>query len=227
MHPRRYETLILLSPNLGPADLDRFKDKVEQILEQGKARILQTEDWGRKVLAYPVKKEHYGIYVLYDYQAMPAVEAELKRNLKIDENVFKSLTLVLERQFTDERFEQEKEKILSKPQKKEPQPDPEAQGAPDGPSPALEPPKAPEAPAEAAPEAAPVAEATPAEAAPAEAAPEAAPVAEAAPEATPEAAPAEAAPAETAPEPAPEAEAAPAAEPAPAPDTPQGEDGKD
>jgi small subunit ribosomal protein S6 len=119
MHPRRYETLILLSPNLSPIDMEKFKTKVAGILDAGNAKVVQIEDWGRKMLAYPVHKEHYGIYVLYDYQASPAVEAELKRNLKIDENVFKSLTLVLDRQFTDQRFEEEKERILAKSQKKE------------------------------------------------------------------------------------------------------------
>ncbi|MDR2405141.1 MAG: 30S ribosomal protein S6 [Deltaproteobacteria bacterium] len=121
MHPRRYETLILLSPNLTPAELDNFKAKVDGILEAGNAKVVQMEDWGRKMLAYPVHKEHYGIYILYDYQGLPAVEAELKRNLKIDENVFKSLTMVLDRQFTDQRFEEEKERLLAKSQKKEAQ----------------------------------------------------------------------------------------------------------
>ncbi|MDR2199455.1 MAG: 30S ribosomal protein S6 [Deltaproteobacteria bacterium] len=139
MHPRRYETLILLSPGMSPVDLDKFKAKVENILESGGARVLQTEDWGRKVLAYPVRKEHYGVYLLYDYQALPAVEAELKRNLKIDENVFKSLTLLLDRQFTNERFEQEKEKILAKAQKKEaPAAPPEGESPEASPAPAPE-----------------------------------------------------------------------------------------
>jgi small subunit ribosomal protein S6 len=176
MHPRRYETLILLSPNLSPADLDKFKGKVESILEQGKARVLQTEDWGRKVLAYPVKKEHYGIYILYDYQAMPAVEAELKRNLKIDENVFKSLTLVLDRQFTDERFEQEKERILSRPPKKDAQSEPDQQDAEGsgGPAPEAAGQDGPQAedgpgPQDEAPADAPAPEAPPSEGAPEEA----------------------------------------------------------
>jgi ribosomal protein S6 len=215
MHPRRYETLILLSPSLSPADLDAFKARVEGILADGKARILQTEDWGRRVLAYPVKKQHYGIYVLYDYQASPEAEAELKRNLKIDENVLKSLTLILDKRFTDERFEQERERVLAKAQKKEAQAAPAAsEDSPEqGSAPAGAPAPAAEAGAEAAAPEAPPAEAAPA----AESAPEpqAAPAAEAAtePPAAEPAAP-ETPPAEAAPEPPAEA-AAPEAAPAP------------
>jgi small subunit ribosomal protein S6 len=119
MHPRRYETLILLSPNLSPVELETFKTKVEQILEKGRAKVVHFEDWGRRALAYPVKKELHGQYVLYDYQGSPATEAELKRNLKIDEFVFKHLTLLIDSEFTDVKFEEEKERLLLKSQKKD------------------------------------------------------------------------------------------------------------
>ncbi|MDR2613184.1 MAG: 30S ribosomal protein S6, partial [Deltaproteobacteria bacterium] len=119
MHPRRYETLILLSPNLSPPALETFKAKVEGILSDGGAKIVRFEDWGRRSLAYPVSKELHGQYVLYDYQAQPAVEAELKRNLKIHDSVFKHLTLVLDHKFTDDRFEDERARLIAKSQKKE------------------------------------------------------------------------------------------------------------
>jgi small subunit ribosomal protein S6 len=119
MHPRRYETLILLSPNITPAELETFKTKVEQILEKDAAKVVRFEDWGRKPLAYPVKKELFGHYVLYDFQAMPDTEAELKRNLKIDELVHKHLTILLDPQFTDQKYDEEKARILAKSQKKE------------------------------------------------------------------------------------------------------------
>ncbi|MDR1084545.1 MAG: 30S ribosomal protein S6 [Deltaproteobacteria bacterium] len=106
MHPRRYETLILLSPNLGKPELEAVKTKIDGILAQGRGQIVRFEDWGRRRLAYPVKKEIYGNYLLYDYQGQPALAAELERNLKIDEQIFKFLTLVLEKDFTDQRYEE-------------------------------------------------------------------------------------------------------------------------
>jgi small subunit ribosomal protein S6 len=118
-HPRRYETFILLSPNLSPVNLESFKMKVEQILEKGNSKIVNFEDWGRRQLAYPVRKELHGHYVLYDYQAFPATEAELKRNLKLDEQVFKFMTLLLDPKFTDAKYEDVKAKLLAKSQKKE------------------------------------------------------------------------------------------------------------
>jgi small subunit ribosomal protein S6 len=119
MRARRYETLILLSPNLGKPELGAFKAKIDGILAQGQGKIVRYEDWGRRRLAYPVKKEIYGNYVLYDFQGQPALASELERNLKIDEQVFKFLTLVLEKEFDDQRYEETVSQLAKDAQKKE------------------------------------------------------------------------------------------------------------
>ena len=74
MHPRRYETLILLAPT-NPESVEAFKSKVLGILEAGGGQLVRFEDWGRRRLAYPVQKEIYGYYLLYDYQGGPALAA--------------------------------------------------------------------------------------------------------------------------------------------------------
>jgi small subunit ribosomal protein S6 len=119
MHSRRYETLILLSPNLSGDEVETFKGKVESILAQGKGQIVRFEDWGRRRLAYPVSKQIHGYYLLYDYQAIPSLSAELERNLKIDEQVFKYLTLILDKNFSDERFSAEKDRLANEAKRKE------------------------------------------------------------------------------------------------------------
>ncbi len=113
MHPRRYETLIMLSPNLAAEEMDAFKKKVESIIEAEGGKVVAFEDWGRRRLAYPVHKELFGSYLLYDFQGSPALAAELERNLKIDEKVFKYLTLVLSKKFTDEDLAAAKEKLAA------------------------------------------------------------------------------------------------------------------
>ncbi|MDR0548140.1 MAG: 30S ribosomal protein S6 [Deltaproteobacteria bacterium] len=119
MRARRYETLILLSPNLGKPELSDFITKIDGILAQGQGKIVRFEDWGRRRLAYPVKKELYGNYVLYDYQGLPTLASELERNLKIDEQVFKFLTMVLDKDFNDQRYEETMANLAKEAQKKE------------------------------------------------------------------------------------------------------------
>ncbi|MDR1872420.1 MAG: 30S ribosomal protein S6 [Deltaproteobacteria bacterium] len=131
MSLRRYETLILLSPNLGKPELATFKNKVDGILALGRGKIVRFEDWGRRRLAYPVKKEIYGNYFLYDFQGVPALAAELERNLKIDEQVFKFLTIVLDKDFTEARLEETLSALAKEAQKREADkaPTPEAAAA--------------------------------------------------------------------------------------------------
>jgi len=117
MHPRRYETLILLAPN--QESLETFKNKVEGLLAAGGGQIVRFEDWGRRRLAYPVQKETYGHYLLYDYQGGPALASELERNLKIDEKVFKYLTLVLAKKFTADDLAAAREKLLAEAARRE------------------------------------------------------------------------------------------------------------
>jgi small subunit ribosomal protein S6 len=119
MYPRRYETLILLAPNLEAAELETFKNKVEGIFSAGGGQVVRFEDWGRRRLAYPVGKELFGYYLLYDFQGRPELATELERNLKIDEKVFKYLTLVLSKKFTDDDLLKAKEKLLAEAARRE------------------------------------------------------------------------------------------------------------
>jgi len=111
--------MIMLAPNLEAQVLDAFKTKVDNIMSTGGGQLVSFEDWGRRRLAYPVKKEMYGHYLLYDFQGSPALSTELERNLKIDEKVFKYLTLILDKKFTDEDLAAAKEKLLAEAARRE------------------------------------------------------------------------------------------------------------
>jgi small subunit ribosomal protein S6 len=119
MNFRRYETYILLSPNLSADQLAAFKTKVRGILSKGEAQIVHFDEKGRQKLAYPVNKELYGYYVLFDYRAKSDLALELERNLKIDEQVFKYLTVVLDKNFTQEKYQAVLDAIASEKAKKE------------------------------------------------------------------------------------------------------------
>lgn len=119
MHPRRYETLVMLTPNLEAEVMETFKTKVDGIMTSEGGQLVRFEDWGRRRLSYPVKKEMFGHYLLYDFQGSPALAAELERNLKIDEKVFKYLTLVLDKKFTDEDLTNAKEALVAEAARRE------------------------------------------------------------------------------------------------------------
>jgi small subunit ribosomal protein S6 len=58
--------------------------------------MAKTNVWGRRPLAYPVRKHREGIYMQFNYQLAPSAGRELERNLKIDEQVIRYLVVRLD-----------------------------------------------------------------------------------------------------------------------------------
>jgi small subunit ribosomal protein S6 len=92
---RYYETLYLINPNL--AD-DEYRDviaKFNGLVEKNKGVVIKVDEWGKKALAYRVKKFHKGYYVLLQYCGEPGIIAELRRDLRLDDRVLKYQTVKL------------------------------------------------------------------------------------------------------------------------------------
>ena len=90
---RHYETLFIINPEINDEDTDAVVEKYTGILSDGGAFIGMVDKWGRRRLAYTVKKFNKGFYVLLDYGASPDAVAEMERLFKIDEQVIRFLTV--------------------------------------------------------------------------------------------------------------------------------------
>jgi small subunit ribosomal protein S6 len=90
---RHYETLFIINPEINDEDTDAVVEKYTGILNDGGAFIGVIDKWGRRRLAYTVKKFNKGFYVLLDYGATPGAVAEMERLFKIDEQVIRFLTV--------------------------------------------------------------------------------------------------------------------------------------
>lgn len=93
---RTYESIVILHPELAGDELTASVEKLKGLLEQQQAEILKVDNWGTKKLAYLVKKQARGTYVLLIYKASAEVIAEFERRLRIDEMVLKFQTIHLE-----------------------------------------------------------------------------------------------------------------------------------
>lgn len=94
---RTYETIFIVHPDSVGEQYAGTVEKFRKILEEQKANILKLEEWGTRKLAYPVKKQTRGTYVLVAYEAEPQVIAEFERRLRIDESIIKFQTVHLEK----------------------------------------------------------------------------------------------------------------------------------
>lgn len=92
---RQFETLILLSPELSADNREGVINSLVAIIEREGGQMSEVDQWGMRDLAYPVHKLMRGFYVRLVYAAPPQLVAELERNLRIMDGVFKFLTVRL------------------------------------------------------------------------------------------------------------------------------------
>lgn len=92
---RNYEIAIVLHPDL-EIDIESATSKVEKIIELAKGKITKKDNWGKRKLAYPIKKQDWGIYVFYQVQLDPSTVAQIENTLRITEEVMRYLIVSLE-----------------------------------------------------------------------------------------------------------------------------------
>ena len=92
---RHYETLYITSPELGDEDYKAVLKKFKDLIEKEKGVIVKLEEWGKRKLAYGLKKFDQGSYVLMDYCGGPGITTILERDLKLDDRVLKHQTVKL------------------------------------------------------------------------------------------------------------------------------------
>jgi small subunit ribosomal protein S6 len=93
---RTYESIFIVHPEVVGDDQIAIIDKYKTILSDQGAEVLKVDNWGVKTLAYPVKKQTKGCFVLVIFDAEPTVIAEFERRMRIDEKVIKFQTVHLE-----------------------------------------------------------------------------------------------------------------------------------
>jgi len=86
---RKYETIFILDPDLEEEQVQSAIEKVKGIITQTNGEIQKVEDWGKRKLAYEVKKKSKGHYILIHFLGTPALLSELERNFRVMDAVIK------------------------------------------------------------------------------------------------------------------------------------------
>ena len=90
---RMYETIYILKPDLEEDLLNSTVEKIQNIIVEQGGVIKDLKRWAKKRLAYKVKKERYGYYVLMHFEGEPELISELERNYRLSEEVIKYLII--------------------------------------------------------------------------------------------------------------------------------------
>jgi len=106
---RRYESVVILDPELSDDEVRSFTERYAGIITTKGGELIKLDDWGRKKMAYLVKRRDVGRYVLFDFVGMPDVITELERNFKITEHVLKFISVKLDDNINLEAFKAQRE----------------------------------------------------------------------------------------------------------------------
>ena len=92
---RKFETLLLLSPELSAKDRDTLLETLTGIIEREGGAMVTVDQWGMRDLAYPVRKVMRGFYGRLEYTGPAQLVAELERNIRITDGIFKFVSVKL------------------------------------------------------------------------------------------------------------------------------------
>ncbi len=91
----KYESVIIINPSIDEEAVKAVSQKyVDLINNDGK--VEKIENLGKKKLAYDVKKNKEGYYVVINFESKPELIAELERNYRIEDQIIKFITVKAE-----------------------------------------------------------------------------------------------------------------------------------
>jgi len=93
---RNYEVVYVIKPDLEAEAVSEVAARFSQLITDQGGEVIKVTEWGKKRLAYEVRKYREGYYVLMEFKGSPAVAQELERVLKISEDVIRYLITRLE-----------------------------------------------------------------------------------------------------------------------------------
>lgn len=92
-----YESIFIVRPSVSDEEATKVVDKMKGVLERSGATLLKTENWGKKKLAYEVKRERKGTFMYFHFQAGGTTVGELERSYRIEDAIIKFMTIKLEK----------------------------------------------------------------------------------------------------------------------------------
>jgi small subunit ribosomal protein S6 len=86
-----YELVIIITPDAIEEKLEARLNGISQYITGHGGTIVSVDKWGKRRLAYPIKKSLEGNYVLFKFSLPPAASRELENNLRISEDLLRYL----------------------------------------------------------------------------------------------------------------------------------------
>jgi small subunit ribosomal protein S6 len=101
MKTNHYESVVILNATLEDAQIESIISSLTEQMSANGVEITDIDKWGRKRLAYPIKKGKSGFYIIFHFTSPREYITKFERTLRLDENVIRFLTIKLEQKDLD------------------------------------------------------------------------------------------------------------------------------
>ena len=91
-----YEHVVISRQDISPQQAEALNDQIKALIEEGGGAVAKIEYWGLRNLTYRIKKNRKGHYSLLAIDAPPAAVKEMERQLGLNEDVLRTLTVRVE-----------------------------------------------------------------------------------------------------------------------------------
>jgi small subunit ribosomal protein S6 len=88
-----YETVFIARQDISASQVEALTEAFAALVAEGKGEVKKKEYWGLRTLAFRIKKNRKGHYVLLNLDAPPPAVAEMERNMRLNEDVLRYLTV--------------------------------------------------------------------------------------------------------------------------------------
>ena len=96
MLKNEYETVYITKPDLGDDIQTELQNKLNAVIEKFDGELLVEEKWGRLKMAYEIKNNRHGNYILLDYVGPAELPSQLERVIRLDDRYIRFLTIQLD-----------------------------------------------------------------------------------------------------------------------------------
>jgi len=90
---RQYETGFVVAPNLSEEETEKFIGQMAEVVSLKNGKMIKLDVWGKRRLAFPIKRFQEGVYVFFVYEGDGDIAQELERRFKQTDSVIRYLTV--------------------------------------------------------------------------------------------------------------------------------------
>lgn len=93
---RKYEIIFIAQPDLDEENLNSVIEKIKGWITDDKGEVVSVDNWGKKRMAYRIRKQRDGQYILITANMEPASVKNLSQNMRFVESIMRSMITIVD-----------------------------------------------------------------------------------------------------------------------------------